>query len=88
MLGLKQATILAYEHLKNYLEPFGYESISGIIGLWHYKTRLTKFYLCLDNFGIKYWSKNDADHLCNTIGANFWYTVDKEGKNYCRLNLN
>ena len=31
--GLKQAAILAYEHLKNLLEPFEYELIPGTIGL-------------------------------------------------------
>jgi hypothetical protein len=41
----------------------------------------------VDDFGIKYWSKEDADHLCNVIGANFRYTVDLEGKNYCGLIL-
>ena len=54
MLGLKQAALLVYEHLKNSLEPYGYHPVKGIIRLWEYKTRLTKFYLCVDDFGIKY----------------------------------
>ena len=87
MPGLKQAAILAYKHLKNCLEPFGYEPIPGTVGMWHHKTRPTKFCLCVDDFGIKFWSKEDADHLCNSIGANFRYTVDKEGKDYCGLHL-
>ena len=33
MLGLKQATILAYKHLKNCLEPFRYKPILGTIDL-------------------------------------------------------
>lgn len=52
--GLKQAAILVYEHLKNCLELFGYELISGIIGLWHHKIRPIKFCLYVDNFSIKY----------------------------------
>ena len=87
MPGLKQAAILAYRHLKNSLEPFGYEPIHGTVGLWHHRTKPTKFCLCVDDFGIKYWSKEDADHLCNAIGTNFRYTVDREGKNYCGLHL-
>ena len=87
MLGLWQAEILVHMHLKNFLEPFGYESINRTIGLWKHKTRLTKFCLCVDDFGIKYWSKEDANHLCNAIGANFCYTIDMEGKNYCSLNI-
>ena len=54
MPQLKQVAILAYQHLKSCLERFGYELIEGKVGLWHYKTRLTKFCLCIDNFGIKY----------------------------------
>ena len=27
------------------------------------------------------------DHLLNTIGTNFRYTVDRERKNYCGLHL-
>jgi len=41
----------------------------------------------VDDFGVKYWSKEDADHLCHAIGSHFKYTVDIEGKNYCSLSL-
>ena len=87
MPGLKQAAILAYQHLKNSLEPYGYTPIEGTVGLWKHDKRPTKFCLCVDDFGVKYWSKSDADHLCNAITANFRYTVDKEGTNYCGLTL-
>ena len=87
MPGLKQAAILAYQHLKESLEPYGYSPIKGTVGLWHHEKRPTKFCLCVDDFGIKFWDKSDADHLCNAVGANFRYTVDKEGSNYCGLTL-
>ena len=85
MPGLKQAAILAYQHLKNSLGPYGYNPIEGTVGLWTHDKRPTKFCLCVDDFGVKYWSKSDADHLCNAVGANFQYTTDMEGKNYCGL---
>ena len=87
MPGLKQAAILAYQHLKSCLEPFGYEPIEGTFRLWYYKTRLIKFCLCVDNFGIKYQSKSDTEYLFNAIGKNFRFTVDYEGNNYCSLTL-
>ena len=34
MPGLRQAAILAYKHLKNSLEPYGYTPIPGTVGLW------------------------------------------------------
>lgn len=87
MPGLKQAALLAYEHLKNCLKPYGYEPIPGTAGLWKHKHRPTVFCLCVDDFGIKYWSQKDADHICNSIGANFRYTVNKEGNHYCGLSI-
>ena len=87
MPGLRQAALLAYKHLKNSLQPYGYFPVPGTVGLWAHEICLTKFCLCVDDFGIKYWSKEDANHLCNVIGANFRFTVDMEGKNYCGLTL-
>ena len=87
MPGLKQAGLLVYQYLKNYLEPFGYQLIPRTVGLWYHKTRLTVFCLYVNNFGIKYQSKNDVEYLCNAIGQNFWYTIDIEGKNYYGLNI-
>ena len=87
MPGLKQAALLAYEHLKNSLAPYGYYPIPGTAGLWEHKSRPTKFCLCVDDFGVKYWSKEDKEHLCNSIGANFRFTINYEGKNYCGLTL-
>ena len=88
MPGLKQAAILAYIHLKNCLEAYGYKPIPGTVGLWGHNKRPTKFCLCVDDFSIKYWSIEDANHLCNAIGANFRYTTDWEGKYYCGLTIN
>ena len=78
MPGLKQATLLAYEHLKNCLYQYRYKPIPGTAELWKHKHRPTVFCLCVNDFSIKYQSKQDTDHLYNAIGANFQYTVDKE----------
>ena len=42
----------------------------------------------MDDFGVKYWSKEDKNYLYNAVGANFRYTVDHKGEHYCRLTLN
>jgi len=55
--------------------------------MWEHATRPTKFCVCVDDFGVKYWSKEDADHLCNSLGKTFKYTTDYEGKHYCGLTL-
>ena len=65
MLDLKEKAILAYEYLENILKPYRYKLIPETIRLWKYKTRLIKFFLYTDDFGIKYQSKQNTDHLCN-----------------------
>ena len=87
MPGLRQAAILACKHLRNSMEPHGCTPIPGTVGLWKHNKRPTIFCLCVDDFGVKCWSKQDAQHLCNAVGANFRYTVDMEGSNYCGLTL-
>ena len=87
MYGLKQAALLAYQHLLTFLKPAGYEPIEISIGMWKHKTRKTIFCLCVDDFGIKYMNTNDLDHLLTTLKGNYGVTVDIAGKNFCGLTL-
>ena len=87
MYGLKQAAILAYTQLKEKLLPHGYTPVTGTVGLWEHSTRKTKFCLCVDDFGIKYFSKDDANHLLQAIGQHYTYTTDWGGNNYCGLHF-
>ena len=68
MYGLKQAVILAYKQLSQRLIEAGYYRIEGSTGMWKHITRKTVFCLCVDDFGVKYFRKNDAERLLNTIG--------------------
>ena len=88
MYGLKQAAILAYTQLKKQLLPHGYTPVEGTVGIWKHATRRTRFCLCVDDFGIKYYSQSDADHLLCAIGQTYKYTTDWEGKHYCGLSFN
>jgi hypothetical protein len=65
MYGLKEAGIIAFNQLVKKLAPFGYEPMSFTPGLWRHKTKRTTFVLCVDDFGVKYFSKDDANHLIN-----------------------
>ena len=85
MYGLKQAAVLAYNNLQRCLKPFGYAPVTGTVGVWKHDSRKTKFCLCVDDFGIKYYSKADAQHLLDAIGKNYRYTTDWAGHNYCGL---
>jgi hypothetical protein len=88
MYGLKQAAVLAYDHLINNLEPHGYHPCKFSTGLWTHTTRKTKFCLCVDDFGIKFFNQEDADHLLATLSKYYTITVDRKGQNYCGLHIN
>ena len=80
MYGSKQAAILAYGQLRKRLEPYRYLYMPHSPGMWYHTTRKTCFCLCVDNFGVKYYSQAYADHILNTLRQ--WYDVslDWEGK--------
>ena len=87
MYGLKQAARLAFDQLIKKLEPHGYYPVRESPGLWKHTTRPTVFTLCVDDFGIKYCHKDDADHLLDTIRKYYKVSVDWTGKNYLGLTL-
>ena len=66
--GLKQAAILAYDNLQSNLRSFGYKPVVGTFGIRQHISRATTFCLCVDDFGIKYTNKQDAQHLLDAIG--------------------
>ena len=87
MYGLKQVAILAYNQLKANLKHHGYFPIPQTVGMWKHNTRKTKFCLCVDDFGIQYHSKADANHLIQALKHFYDITIDWSGKHYCGLTL-
>ena len=87
MYGLKQAAILAYDYICQNLEPAGYHPVPGTVGLWKHTTRPIAFCLCVDDFGIKYFTKDDVNHLLEQIGTIYKYTTNWEGKDFCGLHF-
>ena len=87
MYSLKQAAILAHVQLTQFLTNAGYYPVKQYMGIWAHKTRPTKFCLCVDNFGVKYYSKDDANHLLNCLQQHYKISTDWNGRNYCGLTL-
>ena len=87
MYGLKQAAILAYNNLVNNLQDDGYFPIPHTVGLWKHTTRKTIFCLCVDDFGIKYFNKDDANHLLTSLRKHYTVSTDWGGTNYCGLTI-
>jgi hypothetical protein len=87
MYGLKEAAILAYDQLKAHLKPYGYEPVRHTPGLWKHNVRPTTFTLAVDDFGIKYFCKADADHLFSAIADKYALTIDWSGTQYLGITL-
>jgi len=67
MYGLPQAGRIANDQLIKFMEPHGYYPAPITPGLWKHKSRDTVFALVVDDFGVKYTSQDDAQHLIDTI---------------------
>jgi hypothetical protein len=80
--GLPQAGILANKHLRRKLAPFRYYKCVNIPSLWYHKLRPITFTLVVDNFGVKYVSQDDIDHLIVSIKATYTLTKDWTGDLY------
>jgi hypothetical protein len=88
MYGLKEAAILAYEQLRDHLAPFGYAPVTHTPGLWRHATKPTTFTLAVDDFGIKFFSQSDADHLLDALRTKYDLTVDWTGTSYLGFTIN
>ena len=86
MYGLKQAALLAHQQLITNLAPYGYHPIPDN-NFWKHETKPTIFCLCVDDFGIKYHSKADADHLFSALTKHYQFTVDWKGTHFCGYNF-
>ncbi len=50
-------------------------------------TRRTQFVLIVDDFGIKYFTKSDLDHLIDTLKQHYNVAVDTEAKEIVKIEL-
>ena len=87
MYGLKEAGIIAFNRLVKNLAPHGYQPCKHTPGLWTHNTRQIMFTLAVDDFGIKYFKKEDAQHLFDALKTNYEISTDWTGRNYCGLTI-
>ena len=74
--------------LKEHLHPFGYEPAPIIPGLWHHNKNGITFTLVVDNFGIRYQRREDAQHLINSFQEKYEITQDLTWSLYIGITLN
>ena len=88
MYGLKQAGRIAKDQLKQHLKAYGYVPCRYTPGLFTHASRKTSFALCVDDFGVKYTDKADAQHLLTCLEKLYKCTTYWEGKLYLGMTLN
>ena len=69
--ALPQVGALSNKLLKKRLAPFGYYEVAHTPGLWRHVTRPVQFTLVVDDSGVKYVDKANADHLIKILKK--WY---------------
>ena len=88
MYGLTEATVLAYNWLIEFLNTYDYYHVPGTADFWNHETKLTVFYLCVDDIGLEYDSKEDLTYFLTTIKNYYDYHIDHQGSNYMTSHLN
>jgi hypothetical protein len=87
MYGLPQAGIMAQHLLKECLQKHGYHQSQTTPSLWKHNTRPINFSLVVNNFGVKYVGKENAQHLLDTVRHYYKCSCDWKGGQYCGLTL-
>jgi hypothetical protein len=87
MYGLPQAGLLAQQLLEKQLNKHGYFQSSIIPGFWKHDTRPISFTLVVDNFGVKYVSKEHADHLLTVLKQHYETKDNWTGSKYIGLTI-
>jgi hypothetical protein len=87
MYGLPQASIIAQQLLKECLQKHGYRQSPMTPGLWKHDTHPISFSLVVNDFGVKYVGKENAQHLLDTVRQYYTCSCNWKGERYCGLTL-
>ena len=82
MYGLHQAGLIANELLDKRLSKHEYTQHKLVLGIWIHKWGPIQLTLVVDNFGVKYVGKDNAEHLISSLQEDYTITHDWEGNIY------
>ena len=85
--GLKQAGKLAQDRLFKHLAAHDYIALPNTPCTFRHRTRGTVFTVVVDDFGIKYHGKEDAQHLIDTLQLQYEITIDWTGGTYLGFDI-
>ena len=78
----------ANKRFRQKFKPAGFYEIAHTPGLWKHKRRPIKFFLIVDNFGVKCVGKEHIDYLITSLRQIYTrITVDWTGELYADINL-
>ena len=84
--GLPQAGRLAYDQLVKHLVTGDYHPTGLTPGIFKHKTRLIIFVLVVDDFGIKFQSPLDLEHLIKHLHLKYRVIIGN-GNLFCSITL-
>jgi hypothetical protein len=82
MYGLPQAGLLSQQRLVAHLAEHGYMQDVHVPCLFKHSSRSTIFTLVVDDFGIKYKTLDDTEHLIKCLQLLYEIKMDKTGSRY------
>ena len=85
--GLPQAGVLANKLLKKRLAPAGYYEMPHTPGMWKHVSSPIAFTLVVDDFGVKYVNKKNADHLVAALKGKYKISKNLTGSLYCGIDI-
>jgi hypothetical protein len=87
MYGLKQAGKLANELLATRLFSHGYYQCATTPGLWQHKWQPIIFALIVNDFGVQYTSRQNAEHLQAALSEHYEVTTEWTGSKFSGIDL-
>ena len=69
------------------LKPYGYYKVPKTNGLWRHETCPISFTLVVNDFGVSYVNRKDAEHLKAALKAHYPMTINWTSDKYIGLTL-
>ena len=87
MPGLKQAGRISNDRLKAHLAHFVFDPVPRTPALWNNTPKPIIFSLVVDDFGVKYIGKNNADHLIQALQKLYTISINWTGPLFYGLTI-
>ena len=59
----------------------------NIVLIFGHMNLVLQIFFCVDDFGVKYLTKDDAQHLITNLQRSYDITIDYSGRNFCGLDI-